>query len=109
GSRSRDFYVLNETGIDLLRVVRVRFTGPDSAAFKLISYTGQPAGFVPSAGEVFTNVVQASSTSPIKLGVQFSPIKLGEHSATLEVFHDGTNGSPLTLTLNGEGRNDVAV
>ncbi|MGE4341272.1 MAG: hypothetical protein AB7E55_35795 [Pigmentiphaga sp.] len=39
-STGQSWYVLNETGIDLLGVQRLRITGPDADAFAIEGYTG---------------------------------------------------------------------
>src|SRR5690606_7191824 len=109
GSRNKTIWVLNETGIDKLGIQRIRIVGEDADAFVITGHTGSFPGFIPSA-DVFTpGMRQVDSTTPLSMSLRFSPTKLGEHTATLEVYHDGSNESPLLLPLIATGSWDAGV
>ncbi|WP_322997099.1 hypothetical protein [Castellaniella sp.] len=106
---SQTWHVLNETGIDLLGVQRLRITGPDAGAFAIEGYTGSPSGMTPSQ-DVFTpSLVQKTPSTPLGVNLRFTPQHSGSHQASLEVTHDGSNASPATYPLTGAGAWDVTA
>lgn len=105
----QSWYVLNETGIDNLGVQRLRITGPDAGAFAIEGYTGSPAGMVPSQDVFTTSLVQKTPSTPLGVNLRFTPQHSGDHQASLEVTHDGSNASPAAYPLKGAGAWDVAA
>lgn len=108
-STGQSWFVLNETGIDLLGVQRLRVTGPDADAFAIEGYTGSPAGMLPSQDMFTPALMQKTPSTPLGVNLRFTPQHSGNHQASLEVTHDGSNASPSIYPLTGAGDWDVAA
>ena len=106
-SVTKDLYVLNSTALGQFRVSRMQIVGDDAGAFRFVSYTGTTSA---SGQEVWpTAMAQSSPTTALSVRLAFAPVAQGAHSATLLVYHDAMNASPLSLPLTGFGANDVVL
>ena len=83
---------LNNTGNGLLSISNVTITGPDAAMFSHNAATS-------------LNISAGSSQS---FGVTFTPGSTGNKSAMLNIYHDGSNTSPVQIPLTGTGTNPPA-
>ncbi|MNR71349.1 IPT/TIG domain protein [compost metagenome] len=104
--QTRTFNVLNATSLGKVRVSRMEIVGSDAEAFAFVSYTGTAS----ATGQVVypTAMVQSTAESALSLQVRFTPKQRGANRATLLVYHDAMNASPLALELIGYGENNVA-
>ncbi len=75
-------------GKNLTSPLSVRAGGTDKEAFRL-SVNSIPAAYINKTGEYM-------------LTIEFTPTRLGEHSATLSIYDGGLEGS-LRVNLRGEG------
>src|SRR5690606_18212267 len=59
-SGSQTAYILNETGIDLLAIQRLRIVGQDAQAFAITGHTGAASGFAPTRDVLTPALKQAA-------------------------------------------------
>lgn len=67
-----------------------------------VTLTGVNAG---DFDENFTTPVTLNAGGTLDIGVSFTPTDFGLRVATLEIAHTGTNASPVTVSITGEGAN----
>ncbi len=80
-------FILSNSGPDTININTVAITGADAGEFSL--------GF----GGIYYIEPGGSANAT----VTFNPTSFGARSATLEIGHDGYNGSPIEVLLSGEG------
>ena len=78
---------LSNTGNASLNVTNATITGSDASMFSH-NYAGNMS-------------IAAGNSQNLEIG--FSPTSSGDKAATLNLYHDGSNGSPVQIPLSGKG------